>query len=130
MHFIITHPNNIRPKMKIVIFAILMVVVLMFVESQAAPRGMPRVGRGRARRIEETDTVDEMRLKMDLNHELVQRDLGNGQSRYIRDVNKKHHVHMSNERVSAARVARNAQTLKNVHERILAETEDAGRPRH
>jgi hypothetical protein len=34
---------------------------------------------------------------------------------------------MSNERVPAARVARNAQTLKNVHERMLAETEDAGK---
>jgi hypothetical protein len=28
---------------------------------------------------------------------------------------------------SAARVARNAQTLKNVHERMFAETEDAGK---
>ena len=65
----------------------------------------------------ETDTVDGMRLKRDLNLELVQRDLGIGQRRYIRDVNKKHHVHMSSERVPAARVARNAQTLKNVHER-------------
>ena len=102
----------------------------MFVESQHRRRVRIGRGGGRAERIEETDTVDGMRLKRDLNHELVQRDLGNGQSRYIRDVNKKHHVHMSNERVSAARVARNAQTLKNVHERILAEAEDAGRPRH
>jgi hypothetical protein len=38
------------------------------------------------------DTVDGMRLKRDLNNKLVQRDLGNGQSRYIRDVNRKHHV--------------------------------------
>jgi hypothetical protein len=107
--------------MKIAIFAFLMVVVLMFVESQAVPMG------GGDRRGVETDTVGGMRLKRDLNHELVQRDLGNGQRRYIRDVNKKHHVHMSNERVPAARVARNAQTLKNVHERMLAETEDAGK---
>ena len=113
--------------MKIVIFAFLMVVVLMFVESKS---GRPGRGRGTGwgdNRGVETDTVDGMRLKRDLNHELVQRDLGNGQRRYIRDVNKNHHVHMSNERVPAARVARNAQTLKNVHERILAETEDAGK---
>ena len=84
-------------------------------------------GGGGGRRGVETDTVDGMRLKRDLNHELVQRDLGNGQSRYIRDVNKKHHVHMSYERVPATRLARHAQTLKNVHERILAETEDAGK---
>ena len=75
----------------------------------------------------ETDTVDGMRLTKDLNNKLVQLDLGNGQSRYIRDVNKKHHVHMSNERVPAVRVARNAQTLKNVHERMFSETEDAGK---
>ena len=59
----------------------------------------------------QTDTVDGMRLKR----------------RWIRDDNKKHHVHMSNERVPAARVARNAQTLKNVHERMFAKTEDAGK---
>ena len=74
-----------------------------------------------------TDTVDGLRLKRDLNNKLVQRDLGNGQRRYIRDVNKEHVVHMSNERVPAARVARNAQTLKNVHERMLPEAEDAGK---
>jgi len=34
---------------------------------------------------------------------------------------------MSNERVPAARVARNAQTLKNLHERMFAEAEDAGK---
>jgi hypothetical protein len=34
---------------------------------------------------------------------------------------------MSYERVPAARVARNAHTLKNVHERAFAETEDAGK---
>jgi hypothetical protein len=55
------------------------------------------VGRGRTGRREETDTVDGMRLKRDLNNKLVQRDLGKGQRRYIRDVNTKHHVHMSNE---------------------------------
>lgn len=106
--------------MKIAIFAFSMVVVLTLVEGW--------LFRGRYEKdIAETDTVDGMRLKRDLNNKLVQRDLGNGQRRYIRDVNKKHHVHMSNERVLAARVARNAQTLKNVHERILAETEDAGK---
>ena len=67
-----------------------------------------------------------MRLKGNLNNKLVQRDLGNGQSRYIRDVNKKHHVHMSFERLPPLRVPRNAQTLKNVHERAFAET-DAGK---
>jgi hypothetical protein len=57
--------------MKIVIFAFLMVVVLMFVESQAGPRGMPR-GRGRGLwKGVETDTVDEMRLTRDLNNKLV-----------------------------------------------------------
>ena len=44
---------------------------------------------GRARRIEETDTVDQLRLKRDLNNKSGQRDLGNGQRRYIRDVNEK-----------------------------------------
>jgi hypothetical protein len=34
---------------------------------------------------------------------------------------------MSNERVPAARVARNAETLKNVHERMFAVAEDAGK---
>ena len=113
--------------MKIVMFAFLMVVVLMFVESQHGPHRGPMGSGSGAWKGVETDTVDEMRLTRDLNHELVQRDLGNGQRRYIRDVNKKHHVHMSNERVPVARVARNAQTLKNVHERILAETGDAGK---
>jgi hypothetical protein len=47
-----------------------------------------------------------MRLKRDLNNALVQRDLGYGDRRYIRDVNKKHHVHMSNERVPAAPLKR------------------------
>ena len=75
-----------------------------------------------------TDNVDELRLKRDLNNRLAPPDIGNdGQSRYIRDVNKKHHVHMSNERVPAARVARNAETLKNVHERMFAVAEDAGK---
>ena len=69
-----------------------------------------------------------MILKRDLNNKLVQQDLGNGQNRYIRDVNKKHHVHMSYERLPATRVARNAQTFKNVHERAFADTEDAGKP--
>jgi hypothetical protein len=120
--------------MKIAIFAFLMVIVLTLVESYSSGDGGmsgggsgvfgPGVGRrGKARK----DTVDGMRLKRDLNNKVVQRDLGNGQSRYIRDVNKKHHVHMSYERVPAARVARNAHTLKNVHERAFAETEDAGK---
>jgi hypothetical protein len=34
---------------------------------------------------------------------------------------------MSKERAHAARVARDAETLKNVHERMFAKTEDAGR---
>ena len=63
-----------------------------------------------------------IRLKRDLNNKLVQRDLGSGQHRYPEDVKRKYHVHMSYERV-----ARNAQTLKNVHERAFAETEDAGK---
>jgi hypothetical protein len=119
--------------MKIAIFAFLMVIVLTLVESYSSgdpgrmSGGFGRGGgwgkRGKSRK----DTVDGMRLKRDLNNKVVQRDLGNGQRRYIRDVNKKHHLHMSYERVPAARVARNAQTLKNVHERAFAETEDAGK---
>jgi hypothetical protein len=106
--------------MKIAIFAFLMVVVLTLVEGMFMRQGYPKD-------IAKTNTVDGIRLKRDLNNKLVQRDLGNGQSRYIRDVNKKHHVHMSYERISAARVPRNAQSLKNVHERIFAETGDAGK---
>jgi hypothetical protein len=34
---------------------------------------------------------------------------------------------MSYERVPPGRMPRNAQTLKNVHERAFAETEDAGK---
>ena len=100
--------------MKIASFAFLMVVVLTLVERLWG-------GRGYGGYKGETDTVDGMRLKRDLNNKLVQQDLGNGQRRYIRDVNQKHHMHMSNERVPAARVARNAQTLKNVHERMFAD---------
>ena len=74
---------------------------------------------------QETDTVGGMRLKRDLNNKLAQGDLGNGKSRYIRDVNKKHHVHMSYERVPPGRMPRNAQIWKNVHEGAFAETEDA-----
>jgi hypothetical protein len=33
--------------------------------------------------------VDQLRLKRDLNDKSVQQDLGNGQRRYIRDVNEK-----------------------------------------
>ena len=84
-------------------------------------------GRGGRRDRPGTYTVDGMRLKRYLNNKFVQRDLGKGQSRYIRDVNKKHHVHMSYERVPAARVVRNAQNMKNVHERAFVETEDAGK---
>jgi hypothetical protein len=76
--------------MKIASFAFLIVVVLTLVEGLWG-------GRGYGGYKGETDTVDGMRLKRDLNNKLVQRDLGNGQRRYIRDVNKKHHVHMSNE---------------------------------
>ena len=111
--------------MKIAIFAFLMVIVLTLVESQKRISGW-----GRARvRIggKPRGSRGLIRLERDLNNKLVQQDLGNGQNRYIRDVNKKHHVHMSYERVPATRLARNAQTLKNVHERAFAETEDAGK---
>ena len=126
--------------MKIAIFAFLMVIVLTLVESypsgdggMSMPGGRGESGNGGGswgvgmRGKPRKGNVDGMRLKRDLNNKVVQRDLGNGQSRYIRDVNKKHHVHMSYERVPAARVARNAQTLKNIHERVFAETEDAGK---
>jgi hypothetical protein len=73
--------------MKIAIFAFLMVVVLTLVEGMFMRQGYPKD-------IAKTNTVDGIRLKRDLNNKLVQRDLGNGQSRYIRDVNKKHHVHI------------------------------------
>ena len=108
-----------------------MVIVLTLVESHSRGDGWGSRGggngRGGRRDRPGTYTVDGMRLKRYLNNKLVQRDLGNGQSRYIRDVNKKHHVHMSYERVPAARVARNAQNMKNVHERAFVETEDAGK---
>jgi hypothetical protein len=106
--------------MKIAIFAFSIVVVLTLVEGFLFRQGYPKD-------IAETNTVDGMRLKRDLNSTWIRRFRGTGQRRYIRDVNKKHHVHMSNERVPAARVARNAQTLKNVHERMFAETEDEGK---
>jgi uncharacterized protein YqfA (UPF0365 family) len=106
--------------MKIVMFAFIMVVTLTLVDGWW-------INRISTRRHGATYTVNGMRLKRDLNNKLVQLDLGNGHRRYIRDVNKKHHVHMSNERVPAVRVARNAQTLKNVHERMFAVTEDAGK---
>jgi hypothetical protein len=107
--------------MKIAIFAFLMVVVLTLVEGWWGGKG-----KGNGGYQGETTTVDWMRLKWDKNT-LVKRDHGYGDRRYIRDVNKKHHVHMSNERVPAARVARNAETLKNVHERMFAVAEDAGK---
>ena len=107
--------------MKIAMFAFLMVVVLTLVEGWL-------LGERYQQGIAETSTVDGMRLKKDLNNRLVQRDLGNGYRRYIRDINKKHHVHMSNEREPAARVlVRNAQTLKGIHERLFAVTEDVGK---
>ena len=117
--------------MKIAIFAFLMVVVLTLVESQRGGSGggvgdglgWPHDGRG----IVKTGTVDGLRLKRDLNNKLVQRDLGNGERRYIRAVNNEHLVHMSNEGAHPVRVAINAQTLKNDHERILAETEYSGK---
>ena len=107
--------------MKIAIFAFLMVIVLMLVESGGWGRrrrggggvfggrrgGGGGFGGGVAGSIGGKGTSDRvrpridtgMRLKRDLNNKLVQRDLGNGQNRYIRDVNKKHHVHMSYERI-------------------------------
>ena len=83
--------------MKIAMFAFLMVVVLTLVEGWL-------LGERYQQGIAETSTVDGMRLKKDLNNRLVQRDLGNRYRRYIRDINKKHHVHMSNERIPPARV--------------------------
>jgi FtsZ-interacting cell division protein ZipA len=62
--------------MKIVIFAFIMVVALTLVDGWWANR-VPK------KRYGETDTVDGMRLKRDLNNKLVQLDLGNGQRRYI-----------------------------------------------
>ena len=88
---------------------------------------MYRLPQGRSY-TQETDTVGGMRLKRDLNNKLVQRDLGNGKSRYIRDVNKKHHLHMSSERIHAPRGPSSAQIWKNVHERAFTETDDAGKP--
>jgi hypothetical protein len=90
--------------MKIAIFAFLMVIVLTLVESHSREdrrrrsNGMYRPPQGRSY-TQETDTVGGMRLKRDLNNKLVQRDLGNGKSRYIRDVNKKHHEYKSFERL-------------------------------
>jgi hypothetical protein len=115
--------------MKIATFAFLMVIVLTLVESYSKGDGRRRKGggwgdRGGGPPRSGIDIVDGLRLKRDLNNKLVQRDLGNGQRRFIRDVNKKHHVHMSYERIPAARVPRNAQPLKNVHETAFAETED------
>ena len=60
------------------------------------------------------DTVDGMRPKSGLNNILVQEYIGI----YNRDVDMPYQT----------RVPRNAQTLKNVHERAFAETEDAGKP--
>ena len=114
--------------MKIAIFAFLMVIVLTLVESlNTGPRWAWGKGRFRGHPLASRGLI---RLERDLNNKLVQRDLGNGQNRYNRDINKKHHVHMSYERVPATRLARHAQTLKNVHERAFAEAEDAGSPRH
>ena len=45
----------------------------------------------------------------------------------IREANEQRHLRMSKERAHAARVASDAQTLKNVHERMFAKTEDSGR---
>ena len=89
--------------------------------------GMYRPPQGRSY-TQETDTVGGMRLKRDLNNKLAQGDLGNEQSRYIRDVNKKHHLHMSSERIHAPRGPSNAQIWKNVHEIAFTETDDAGKP--
>ena len=118
--------------MKIAIFAFLMVIVLTLVESHSREdgrrrsNGMYRPPHGRSY-TQETDAVGGMRLKRDLNNKLAQGDLGNEQSRYIRDVNKKHHVHMSSERIHAARGPSNAHIWKNVHERAFTETDDAGK---
>ena len=47
--------------------------------------------------------------------------------REIREANEQNPLRMSKERAHVARVARDAETLKNVHERMFAKTEDAGR---
>jgi hypothetical protein len=79
--------------MKIAIFAFLMVIVLTLVESlNTGPRWAWEKGRFRGHPLASRGLI---RLERDLNNKLVQRDLGNGQNRYNRDVNKKHHVHMS-----------------------------------
>ena len=85
--------------MKIVIFAVLMIVVLTLVERQ----GHGDSGREGIQTRPEMDAVDELRQKRGLNYKL------------------------SRARVHARSVARNAQTLKNVNERMFAETEDAGK---
>ena len=132
--------------MKNAIFCFLLVVVLTLVESRNHSGG--REGLIRTT----THAVDELRPKKDFN-KLVQQALHNGRSKCARDVNQKqqsvedtikavlledkrqeireangqYHLRMSKERAHAARVAIDAQTLKNVHERMFAKTEDAGK---
>jgi hypothetical protein len=83
--------------MKIAIFAVLMVVVLTLVESKPRPRTP-----GFIQTRPKMDAVDELRQKRGLNHKL------------------------SRATVHARSVVR-YQTLKNVNERIFAETKYAGK---
>jgi hypothetical protein len=132
--------------MKNAIFCFLLVVVLTLVESRNHSGGREGLIRTTIH------AVDELRPKKDFN-KLVQQALHNGRSkcagdvnqkqqsvedtikavlledirREIREANEQHHLRMSKERAHAARVARDAETLNNVHERTFAKTEDAGR---
>ena len=84
--------------MKIAVFAVLMVVVLTLVESKPLQRTL-----GFIHTRPEMDDVDELRKERGLNYKL------------------------SKATVHARSVARYAHSLKNVNERIFAETEDAGK---
>jgi len=132
--------------MKNAIFCFFLVVVLTLVESRDHPSRREGLTRTKL------DAVDELRPKK-YSDKLLQQALGHGRSKYARDVNQKQqsvedtikavlledirreireaneqrHLRMSKERAHAARVARDAQTLKNVHERMFAKTEDAGK---
>jgi hypothetical protein len=83
---------------KIAVFAVLMVVVLTLVESKPHKRTL-----GFIQTRPEMDDVDELGQKRGLNYILPRAT------------------------VHARSVARNAHTLKNVNERMFAETEDAGK---
>jgi hypothetical protein len=84
--------------MKNAVFAVLIVVVLTLVESKPIQKTS-----GFIQTRPEMDAVDELGQKKGLNYKL------------------------SRATVHARSVARNAHTLKNVNERMFAETEDAGK---